>query len=50
MTGGLERAGLNDWSEWVWIAAMTGGLKQSGCSQGMTGGLDQRSNLSRGLQ
>ena len=32
----------------VWV--MTGGLKQSGCSQGMTGGLDQRSNLTRGLQ
>ena len=28
MTGGLERACLNDWSEWVWIAATTGGLEQ----------------------
>jgi hypothetical protein len=35
MTGGLERAGLDDWIEWVWIAAMTGGLEQSGCCLGL---------------
>jgi len=39
MTGGLERTYLDDWSEWVWIAVMTGGLEQSGCYSGLPEGL-----------